>query len=132
MKHLFVLAILTTGSLAFAKHTPFHCEGHFDTKGQLKIEVAEDGLMATGTFVDKSNNKVDFECVGQPGISKKDKLYFKTEKNEKCPADYFRVPATIEDDDESDIAFVNTTAGDTHDWSGYVYQYFHCAHETVK
>lgn len=126
---VYLVATFFIGSSAFAHGTsPLNCQGHFDTKGELAIIMAEEGVRVSGTYMDKSERLVKFECVSKPGVAKKDKVYFRTTKNERCPVDYVRVPNTFGEADLTVIALVNTTSGDTHDWSGYDYQYFHCSH----
>jgi len=101
----------------------FQCTGGY---GDLIVAFTSAGYRLRGTIKENSSDQVGVqrECNGE--LRKQSSAYSYFNADKECPADYLRVDNALLTSGEGGIVLVNTSGGDTHDYSGYVYRVFKC------
>jgi hypothetical protein len=133
MKKLSLLTLVASAlTLNAQAATNLDCKGIDGTKGSLTMRLTKRGITVTGYYIVEGDIAKPVTCKSSTKKDAKHKgetfRYFETTKKGSCPADAVKLWPSFVEDQEGKIALVDK-GGDTHDWSGYEYQYFNCTDE---
>lgn len=105
----------------------YDCEGSLDTKGKVTITVTAKKFTIEGSYTNDNGRTVEIDCVAKakdhPRAAEGYDYY---DAVGKCEADFFAVDANMAENEKGYLKIVNTSGGDTHDSSGYMYAHFRC------